>query len=106
MRQFFERYDVLLCPAAVALPFPVSQTTVEEVAGYRFDNYVGWLAITFAISLSTCPALSVPCGFTRSGLPVGLQMVGRLRGDAELLSHAAALEAELGLWDRTPIMPR
>ena len=105
MARFFDRYDLLLCPAAIVLPFPITRTAVEAVAGHRFDNYVAWLAITFSISLTACPALSLPCGFSSGGLPVGLQMVGRPRGDAGLLSAAAALEAELGLADAVPIDP-
>ncbi|HEX6102781.1 MAG TPA: amidase family protein, partial [Alphaproteobacteria bacterium] len=59
-----------------------------------------------AITLTSCPALSLPCGFTQAGLPVGLQIVGKPRGEAELLSAAAALEEVLGLARLTPIAPR
>jgi amidase len=105
MRAFFETYDLLLCPATIVPPFPVEQRYVEECAGVRFATYVDWLAIVYAITLTGHPALSLPCGFTASGLPVGLQMVGPWRGEAPLLSAAAALEAELGL-DPRPIDPR
>ena len=86
-------------------PFDVDRRYVEEVEGHRFDNYVDWLGITYAVTLTGCPALSLPCGFTRSGLPVGLQMVGRPYGDGALLGFAAALEQALGLARRTPIEP-
>jgi amidase len=103
--QFFRRFDLLVCPAAIVPPFPVDQRYVSEVAGHRFDNYVDWISITYAITLTGCPALSLPCGFTRSGLPVGLQMVAPPRGEAVLIAAAAALEAELALAGRVPIDP-
>ena len=104
-RAFFEGYDLLLCPATIVPPFPVEERYVTECAGVRFETYVDWLAIAYAITLTGHPALSLPCGFTAAGLPVGLQMVGPWQGEAPLLSAAAALEAELGL-DATPIDPR
>ena len=104
-RAFFETYDLLLCPATIVPPFPVEQPYVKECAGVTFETYVDWLAVAYAITLTGHPALSLPCGFTASGLPVGLQMVGRWQGEAALLSAAAALEADLGL-DASPIDPR
>jgi len=102
---FFETYDLLLAPATIVPPFPVEDRTVTTCDGHEFETYIDWLAIVFAVTLTSAPALSLPCGFTRSGLPVGLQMIGPLRAEASLLSHAAALEAELGL-DLGPIDPR
>ena len=104
-RAFFARYDLLLCPATIVPPFPVEQPFVTDCAGVRFETYVDWLAVAYAITLTGHPALSLPCGFTATGLPVGLQMVGGWQGEAALLSHAAALEAELAL-DPAPIDPR
>jgi amidase len=103
---FFRDYDLLLCPAAPVPPFPVEQRYVAEIDGRKFDNYMDWLLITFAITLTGCPALSIPCGFTKDGLPVGLQMVGRPRGEAALLEAAALFEAQAGLAGRLPIDPR
>jgi amidase len=62
--------------------------------------------MSYAVTLVGCPALSLPCGFTRAGLPVGLQLVGRPRGEAALLAAAAALEEQLGLAALLPIEPR
>ncbi|HEY0525000.1 MAG TPA: amidase family protein [Stellaceae bacterium] len=103
---FFETYDLLVAPTVIVPPFDVDRRYVEEVGGRRFENYVDWLGMTYAITLTACPALSLPCGFTAGGLPVGLQLVGPPRGDAALLGHAALLEAALGLAGRTPIDPR
>jgi amidase len=103
---FFADYELLATPAVIVPPFPVEQRYVEEVAGRRFDNYVDWLGMSYAVTLVGCPALSLPCGFTRSGLPVGLQLVGRPRGEAGLLAAASLLEEQLGLARLLPIEPR
>jgi amidase len=103
---FFKTYDLLLAPATIVAPFPIENRYVAECAGHKFDNYVEWLAIVYAITLACCPALSLPCGFTASGLPVGLQMVAAPRGEAQLLAGAKMLEDILGLRGTTPINPR
>ena len=102
---FFQTYDLLLTPATIVSPFAVEDRTVTECNGHVFETYIDWLAIAYAVTLTSAPALSLPCGFTATGLPVGLQMVGALRGDADVLSYAAALEADLAL-DLGPIDPR
>jgi amidase len=104
--EFFKTYDLLLTPATIVAPFPIENRYVAECAGHSFDNYVEWLAIVYAITLVCCPALSLPCGFTSSGLPVGLQMVAAPRGEAQLLAGARVLEDILGLRGTTPIDPR
>jgi amidase len=103
---FFKSYDLLLSPATIVAPFPIENRYVAECAGKKFDNYVEWLGIVYAITLACCPALSLPCGFTASGLPVGLQMVAPPRGEAKLLGGAKVLEDMLGLRGTTPIDPR
>jgi amidase len=103
---FFKTYDLLLTPATIVAPFPLENRYVAECAGKKFDNYVEWLGIVYAITLTCCPALSLPCGFTASGLPVGLQMVAAPRGEAQLLAGAKVLEDILGLRGTTPIDPR
>ena len=104
--QFFETYDLLLTPTVIVPPFDVDQRYVEQVEGHRFETYWEWLGLTYAVTLSGCPSLSLPCGFTQSGLPVGLQLVGRPYGDGELLGFAALLEQALGLTGKTPIDPQ
>lgn len=103
---WFEDFDVLACPAAIVPPFDVDMRYLERVGDHEFGNYVDWLYICFAITLTGCPAMSVPVGFTQSGLPIGLQLVGRPRGEAELLSFAARLEEIVGLSARVPLDPR
>ena len=104
--EFFKTYDLLLCPATIVPPFPIENRYVAECDGKKFDNYVEWLGIVYAITLACCPALSLPCGFTKSGLPIGLQMVAKPRGEAELLAGARVLEDILGVRGTTPIDPR
>ncbi len=104
--EFFKTYDLLLAPATIVPPFPVENRYVAECAGHKFDNYVQWLGIVYAITLACCPALSLPCGFTASDLPVGLQMIAAPRGESRLLAGAKVLEDVLGVAGSTPIDPR
>src|ERR1700759_4721873 len=104
--EFFEKYDLLLAPATIVAPFPIENRYVAECNGKKFDNFVEWLGIVYAITLVCCPALSLPCGFTATGLPVGLQMVAAPRGEGALLAGAKVLEDILGLRGTTPIDPR
>jgi amidase len=103
---FFAGHDLLLCPTVAAPPFDHRIRYLTELGGVKFETYTGWLFLTFAITLTACPALSLPAGFTRAGLPVGLQMVAPPRAEAPLLAAAALLEARLGLAARLPIEPR
>jgi amidase len=106
MNAFFDTYDLLLCPATIVAAYPAGERYVAECAGHSFSNYVEWLAIAYAITLTASPALSLPCGFTADGRPVGLQIVGRVRADGHVLAGARALEDILGLRGTTPIEPR
>ena len=103
---FFERYDLLVCPTVVVPPFDHTIRYLEQVGDVAYDNYVGWLVMTLVITLTACPAISVPCGFTASGLPIGLQIIGPPRGDAAVLSAAALFEQAAGLAGAVPIDPR
>src|SRR5215471_13784793 len=106
MLKFFETYDLLLTPGTIVAAFPVEQRYLTECAGHKFDNYVEWLAIAYAITVACCPALSMPCGFTAEGLPVGLQVVAPPRAAARVLAGAKLIEDLLGLKAVTPIEPR
>jgi amidase len=106
MVAFLEEHDFLLTPAACCAPNPIEERWVREVDGHRFENYIGWLTLPACITLTTCPAISIPAGFTDDGRPVGVQLVGAPRGDAALLSAAAAVEDILGERDAVPIDPK
>jgi amidase len=106
MSTFFETYDLLLCPATIVPPFPVEERYVRSCNGIEFETYVEWLLIVAVATLCACPAISIPCGFTKNNLPVGLQMIAPNRADATLLAGAAFMERVLGLGAFTPIDPR
>ncbi|MGE0242168.1 MAG: amidase [Parvibaculaceae bacterium] len=106
MREFFGQYDLILCPATIVAPFPVEQRYVEECDGHRFATYIDWLAIVYAFTNVASPAISIPAGFTRDKLPVGIQIAAPCRGEARLLAGAKLLEDVLGLGRITPIDPR
>jgi amidase len=103
---FFETYDLLLCPTTIVAAFPIEERFLAECNGTRFETYIDWLAIVYAITLACCPALSLPCGFTSENLPVGLQVVAPPRREDRVLAGAKLLEDILGLRGITPIMPR
>jgi amidase len=100
--ELLERFDVLVAPAAQVAPFPVEDEYPAEVAGVAMPHYLGWMRVCSRITVSAHPVAAVPAGFTSGGLPVGLQLVGRYRGDRRLLDHAAAWEAASGLTARRP----
>jgi len=91
--RFFEQHDALLLPAAQVPPFASSVDWIRDINGQPMATYIDWMTICCVISVTGLPAISVPAGFTASGLPVGLQIVGRPRGDFELLQIAQAFEA-------------
>jgi len=105
MMDFFETHDYLICPAASIAPFSVEQRYVKEIDGFPCETYIDWFSITFAVTMTSCPVISLPCGFTESGLPVGLQVVGRPRSEGALLRDSTRLEEIFGLKDRLPIDP-
>ncbi|NDA08041.1 MAG: hypothetical protein EBZ18_01350 [Alphaproteobacteria bacterium] len=96
---FMNDVDLLLTPATIVPPYPVEERYVTACNGVEFETYIDWLAIAYAITLTSLPALSLPAGLTPEGLPVGLQLVGKPRGEAMLLSHAAMVEGVLGRLD-------
>jgi amidase len=104
--EFFQTYDILVAPAACTPPLDVKIRWVKEVGGQSFENYVEWLKIASVVTMTSCPSIAVPAGFTADGRPVGVQIVGRPRGEAALLSAAAAFEEATGLAKLMPIDPR
>ncbi|MDP2802952.1 MAG: amidase family protein [Phreatobacter sp.] len=103
---FFERYDLLLTPATIVAAYPVEQRFVAECDGFTFPDYVQWLSIAYALTTVSCPALSLPCGFTRDGRPIGLQIAARPHGEDRVLAGAKIMEDILGIGSVKPIDPR
>jgi amidase len=102
---FFERFDLLACPVVAVPPFPVERRFPTEIGGEALTTYIDWMFLTFVLTLAGCPAISVPCGLTRDGLPVGLQLMGAPRAEHAVLAAAALLEAETGLARQVPRDP-
>ena len=103
---FFETHDLLLCPAAILPPFDGEMRWPEEVAGTKFEAYIDWLQICGVITLTGCPALSVPCGFTDDGRPIGLQIVAPPRREDLLLGAAHLFEQAHEYAGLLPIDPK
>ncbi|HKX42667.1 MAG TPA: amidase family protein [Burkholderiaceae bacterium] len=99
----FERYDLILAPTTPVSPFPWSELYAQRVDGQAMRNYYHWLGLTYVVTLATNPALALPCGRDEHGMPFGLQMIGRLRGDAALLAAAQAFESAFAA---TPALQR
>ena len=102
VREFMDTHEFMVTPVNPVPPFPADQETVTEIGGVKMDTYVDWGALRHVISLLGLPSLSVPCGFTASGLPVGLQITGRHHQDFAVLQLGHAFEAATGHWRRRP----
>ena len=102
---FFDDFDILVTPATAVPPFNRDCRYPEEIDGQKLETYFHWLAITSAISLTSCPAMSMPMGFTKDGLPVGVQVIVSPFAELELFRTAAALEKLLDLDYRLPVDP-
>ncbi|MEK6209428.1 MAG: amidase [Pseudomonadota bacterium] len=102
MREFMDDYDFLVAPVAQVLPFDVNVPYVTEINGIRMESYIDWMRSCYYITVTGSPAISVPCGFSRTGLPVGLQIVGRHRDDFGVLQIAHAFEQATGFWKCRP----
>ena len=103
---FFETHDFLVCPAASIAPFPVDQRYITEIDGKPCETYIDWFSITLALTMTACPTISVPCGFTSEGLPVGVQIMGKPRGELALLQVAKQFEQAIGISNQLPITPK
>lgn len=94
-QRFFESYDVILSPAITLSPRPWSELYPAEIDGKPTRTYFHWLANAYAVTIVGHPAISLPVGLDRNGMPFGLQIVGPRGGDAKVLAVAAALESLL-----------
>ena len=103
--RFFETHDLLVHPAAVVPPFDKAVRYPGEIDGRPLETYMDWLTVTFLSSLTACPAVSVPCGFTEDGLPAGLMIMAPPRCEDRLLGAALLFEQHLGLHTRVPVEP-
>ena len=102
MRQFMEKYDFLIMPVNQVLPFDVSTHYPTEIAGVKMENYIAWMKSAYYISAVGNPAISVPCAFSDSGLPIGIQIVGRHNDDRGVLQMGYAFEQATKIGKRRP----
>lgn len=99
-------HGFLVAAAAPVAAFPVEERYVGRIAGRTLTSYLDWLVLGYAVTITGCPSIAIPCGFTATGLPVGLQIVAPPYREAELLSVAAWCETVLGCRMTRPIDPR
>jgi amidase len=104
MRRFQEKYDFLVCAVNQVPPFDAKIDWPKEVEGVGMEHYLAWMRSAYWISVTFCPAISVPAGFTAEGLPVGLQIMGRRRDDLGVLQIAHAFEQATGFGRKRPAL--
>jgi amidase len=102
MCNFMQRYEFLILPVNQVPPFDVDQEYVKQIGGVEMATYIDWMKSCYFITVTGHPAISVPCGFTADGLPVGVQIVGRHQDDFGVLQLAHAFEQATQLWRRHP----
>ena len=102
VRRFFERYDALVLPVSQVPPFPIEEEYPTAIEGAAMGSYVEWMRSSSRITVTGCPAISVPAGFTPAGHPTGLQIVGPPRADRLVLEVAYAFQEATGHWKRRP----
>ncbi len=102
MLDFFTSYDVLVLPVSQVPPFPADQEFPTEINGRPMETYLDWMRAAYFITVTGCPAISVPAGFTGDGLPVGIQIVAAHHQERLLLEVAHAFEQATRVGDRRP----
>jgi amidase len=104
VRVFFEKYDVLVLPVSQVPPFDAGEEYPATINGQPQETYLDWMRSAFLITVTGCPALSVPAGFTREGWPVGVQVVAAPRNERLLLEVGHAFEQLTRAGDRRPAL--
>jgi amidase len=102
MRRFMEDYDFFIVPSTQVPPFDIREEWVREINGMPMNNYIDWIQCCWMITITEAPSISMPCGFTPEGLPVGLQIVGKQRGEMQVLRMAFAFEQATQFGKRRP----
>lgn len=106
MVAFMRDYDMVVGPVTQVLPFSVEQPYPTSINGVEFQTYIDWMRSCHYLTTTLHPAVSLPVGFSASGLPVALQLVGRFRDDVALLEMAAAVEATIDQIQFIPALAR
>ena len=99
---FFDKYEFLAMPVTSVPPFSIDLEYPNDINGVVPETYLDWMWPCYTVSVTALPAMSIPSGFTKDGLPVGLQLVGRPRDEMGLLQLASAFEGETNFWKQRP----
>jgi amidase len=102
MQQFLESYEFLILPVSQVLPFDVNTPYPTEIDGVKMTTYLDWMRSAYYISVMGNPAISVPCAFSKTGLPIGIQIVGRQNADLSVLQMGFAFEQATNIGSRRP----
>lgn len=103
--QFMREFDLLICPASIIPPYPVEQRYPGFESSVPYNEYFRWLAIVYSVTATTLPVITIPCGKTASGLPIGIQLIGAPHSEKKLFSLASYLESLLPN-DPRPVDPQ
>jgi amidase len=102
MVAFTNKYEFFVLPVNQVLPFDVTTHYPTEIAGVKMENYISWMKSAYFISATGNPAMSVPCAFSQSGLPIGMQIVGRHHDEFGVLQMGYAFEQATNVGRRRP----
>ena len=102
MNSFMNEYEFFICPVSQVPPFDVKQRWITEINGVQMNDFLEWMKSCYFITATAHPSISVPCGFTKDGLPVGIQIVGRYRDEFGILQFAKAFEDMTEVWKKIP----
>ena len=103
VREFMDKYEFFILPVNQVLPFDVNQHYPTEINGVKMENYLAWMKSACYITVTGNPAASAPCAYSKSGLPIGIQIVGRNHDDWGVLQLAFAFEQARNLEKRKPV---
>lgn len=104
IRKFMEKFEFMIFPVSQVPPFDIDNEYIKEINGIKMDTYIDWMKSSYYISVTGLPAISVPCGFTDEGLPVGVQIVGRHQDDWGVLQLAYAFQEATSFWKHKPFL--
>ena len=102
VNSFFQDYDFLVLPVSQVAPFPLTNEYVTSINGTPMDTYIDWMKSCYYITVTGLPAISIPCGFTPEGLPVGIQIIGKPLQELAVLRIAYAFEQATNTWKTQP----
>ena len=89
-------------PSTSVLPFNADEEYVDNIDGQKLETYIDWMGLCYAITVTGCPSISIPAGFSSDGLPMGIQIVGRKLDDLRILELAKLFENETKFYKIKP----